>query len=74
MARQRFGVPWNDEKFGMLYGSHIRPLIRRGIALRSAKGIIICISCKEVLYGHSERSGVLYGNHVYTVISDRSMK
>jgi len=31
-------------------------------------------SCKEVLYGHLETSGVLYGNHIYTVMLGEKMK
>jgi len=56
-----------DEKFGTLYGNHIRPLIKKGNCPKSRPRDYLWISCKEVLYGHSERSGVLYGNHIYTV-------
>ena len=33
------GIPLNDEKFGMLYGNHIRGLIRRRTGLSRFQGI-----------------------------------
>ena len=58
----------NNEEFGMLYGNHVRDLIRRRTGLTLFIRDYLWTSGKGVLYRHSERSGFLYGNHIYTVI------
>jgi len=53
----------------MLYGNHIRGLIKRKTGLSPFQGIAYRLRGKGVLYGQLERSGVLYGNHIYIVRS-----
>ena len=69
------------ESHTTIEGREVRDVIRKPYNTPNKKGNCpksrprnyLWISCKEVLYGHSERSGVLYGNHIYTVITQDIM-
>ncbi len=63
------------ESHTTIEGREVRDVIRKPYNISNKKGNCpksrprnyLWISCEGVLYGHSERSGVLYGNHIYTV-------
>ena len=55
----------------MLYGNHIRPLIKKENWPKSFPKDYLWTLGNGVLYQHSERSGVLYGNHKYVVRSEK---
>jgi len=58
----------NNEKFGMLSGNHIRPLIRRRIALSRIKGIIYGLPAKKC-YADTQRGLAFYTETIYTLLA-----
>jgi len=56
-----------DEKLGMLYGNHIRTLIRRGIALSRVQGIVYGFPAKEC-YTDTQRGLASYTETIYTLL------
>ncbi len=56
-----------DEKFGMLYGNHIRPLIRRRIDLSRVQGIIYGFPAKKC-YTDTLRGLASYTETIYTLL------
>jgi hypothetical protein len=59
------GIPLNDEKFGMLYGNHIRGLIRRRTGLSRFQGIIYGLRAKGC-YIDTNRGLESYTETIYT--------
>jgi len=53
------GIPLNDEKFGMLYGNHIRGLIRRRTGINRLQGITYGLWTKGC-YTEARRSKEFY--------------
>ena len=70
------------ESHTTIEGQEVRDVIRKPYKNPNKKGSCpksrprnyLWISCKEVLYGHSKKSGVLYGNHIYTVSAPKETK
>jgi len=62
------GIPLNDEKFGMLYGNHIRPLIRKiiGITLIQ-RSTYVCM--KKGCYTDSRALVGSYLETIYTLLA-----
>ena len=58
-------LPLNDDRLGVLYGNHIKPLIRRGIALSRVQRIIYGFRTKGC-YTDTQRSLESYMETIYT--------
>ena len=58
----------------MLRGNHIRPPPKKGNGPKSFPRNYLRTSGKGVLYGHSEKSGILYGNHMHTSLPNSKIR
>ena len=67
VGRLRMFYTTEPALFGFLYANHIRPPNKKKNWPKSFPKDYLWTLDKGVLYGHSERSGVLYGNHIYIV-------
>lgn len=65
LISQRHGVPLNDEKFGTLYGNHIRLLIRRRTGLSRLKEVAYGLWAKGS-YTDTQKGLAFYTETIYT--------
>ncbi len=68
MGTTAAGIILNDEKFGMLYGNHIRCLIRRRNGLSRFQGITYGLWAKGCYTDTQKDIKVLCGNHINRVM------
>ena len=66
-------LPLNDERLGVLYGNHIRPLIRRRIALSRYQRIIYGLRTKGC-YTDTQKSLESYTETIYTLLGRSNWK
>ena len=64
---QRWHCAMNDERLGMLYGNHIRSLIRRGTGLSRFQGITYGLRAKGC-YTDTQRGPASYTETIYTLL------